>query len=58
MSTQDIPEAEPRNKSSWFNNHTHQFNEPKPIDVDGRLYMPGVFEPYMSIDEMELGGEG
>ncbi len=51
-------EAEPIQPSSWLDNHSHDFYRAKPIEVDDKMYMPGVFEPYMSIDEMELGGEG
>lgn len=35
-------------REPFVNNHSHQFKlysqEPKPIDVDGVMYMPGVYE--------------
>jgi len=33
-------------KQDWLDNHSHQFElyqQPKPIDVDGKLYLPGVY---------------
>lgn len=48
------------NGDEWIDCHSHRFDEPKPIEVDDKQYMPGVFEsgigenwPYA-----EIGGEG
>ena len=52
--------AAPNPNADWLDNHSHQFQQPKPIEVDDKQYMPGVFEsgigenwPYI-----EIGGEG
>ena len=51
-------------RENWLDAHSHQFSvAPKPIDVDGVLYMPGVYESGLPNEDwaklyQELGGEG
>lgn len=66
MSFEEAKEVKPG--SNWIDCHSHQFipaQHPKPIDVDGVQYMPGVYndsgfphEDWAAQFYQEVGGEG
>lgn len=48
------------NGDEWIDCHSHRFDEPKPIELDDKQYMPGVFLPGVGENwpYVEIGGEG
>jgi len=57
--------ADSKGSTSWFDSHSHIFGKVKPIELDDKAFMPGVYESgigenWPPVEDMwqELGGEG